>query len=209
MPLLSAEPSVTRSSRSAVVESSWSAGTTRLTRPQSSAVLASITSPDMAISTARFLPTFLATATIGVWQNQPTLPPGVAKPAFSLATARSQVATSWQPAAVASPCTRATLLSAMTLRTGINAWSAQTLNFGPQLGFNWSPGLFKSKLVVRGGFGLNYNGEQIANANTYDGNPPGTSSVPGSSKGPTEINPNIIYAVSSSPTNNFGYPANK
>jgi hypothetical protein len=105
--------------------------------------------------------------------------------------------------------TGSTLLSAMTLRTGINAWSAQTLNFGPQLGFNWSPGLFKSKLVVRGGFGLNYNGEQIANANNYDGNPPGTSSVPGSSKGPTEINPNIIYAVSSSPTNNFGYPANK
>jgi hypothetical protein len=63
--------------------------------------------------------------------------------------------------------------------------------------------------VVRGGFGLNYNGEQIANANNYDGNPPGTSSVPGSSKSPTQINPNILYAVSSSPTNIFGYPANK
>jgi len=52
-------------------------------------------------------PTFLATATMGVWQNQPPLPPGAAKPASSLATARSALATSWQPAAVASPCTRA------------------------------------------------------------------------------------------------------
>ena len=32
----------------------------------------------------------------------------MAKPALSAATARSQLATSWQPAAVARPCTRAT-----------------------------------------------------------------------------------------------------
>ena len=49
-----------------------------------------------------------AMATIGVWQNQPPLPPGAANAASSAATARSQEATSWQPAAVASPCTRAT-----------------------------------------------------------------------------------------------------
>ena len=67
-----------------------------------------MTSPDMASSAARLRPTFLAMATIGVWQNHPPLPPGAAKPASSLATARSAVATSWQPAAVASPCTRAT-----------------------------------------------------------------------------------------------------
>ena len=48
-----------------------------------------------------------AMATIGVWQNQPPLPPGAAKAADSAATARSQLATSWHPAAVASPCTRA------------------------------------------------------------------------------------------------------
>ena len=101
------------------------------------------------------------------------------------------------------------LLTAITLRTGIDGWTAQKLNFGPEIGFNWLPEAFKSKLVLRGGFGLNYNGEQIANANNYDGNPPGTSSVPGSSKSPTQINPNILYAVSSSPTNIFGYPANK
>jgi len=100
------------------------------------------------------------------------------------------------------------LLTGITIRTGIGAWKPQKLNFGPQFGFNWSPNLLKNKLVVRGGYGLNYNQQQIATANNYDFNPPGTSSLPGSSKGPTEINPNIIYAISSSPTNAFGYPAN-
>ena len=48
-----------------------------------------------------------ATGTAGVWQNQPALPPGSANAADSAATARSQDATSWQPAAVAIPCTLA------------------------------------------------------------------------------------------------------
>src|SRR5580693_1860163 len=108
MPLLSADPRVTRSRRSWTALSSCAAGTTRLTSPHSSALRASMTSPDMAISAARLRPMFRAMATIGVWQNQPPLPPGAAKPASSLATARSALATSWHPAAVASPCTRAT-----------------------------------------------------------------------------------------------------
>jgi len=53
-------------------------------------------------------------ATIGVEQNSPILTPGVAKRAASAATARSQLATSWQPAAVAMPCTRAI--------TGLGRW---------------------------------------------------------------------------------------
>ncbi len=100
------------------------------------------------------------------------------------------------------------LLTGITLKTGIGEWVPQKLNFGPQLGFNWAPGMFKSKAVLRGGFGLNYNGQQIATANNDDGNPPGTVGIPGTSKNPFEINPNIIYAVSSSPHNYYGYPAN-
>jgi hypothetical protein len=46
-------------------------------------------------------------ATIGVEQNNPMLTPGVANLASSAATARSQLATSWQPAAVAMPRTLA------------------------------------------------------------------------------------------------------
>ena len=104
--------------------------------------------------------------------------------------------------------TGADLLTGIAIRTKTPAWTAQKLNFGPQVGFNWSPMSSNGKVVFRGGYGLNYNQEQIATANNYDGNPPGTSSLPGSSQGPTEINPNIIYAVSSSPTDVFGYPAN-
>jgi hypothetical protein len=99
-------------------------------------------------------------------------------------------------------------LTDITIRPGINAWNAQKLNFGPQVGFNWAPNYLNGKVVWRGGYGLNYNQEQIANANANDGNPPGTSSVPGTSTSPSNINPNILYATSSSPTNINGYPAN-
>ena len=100
------------------------------------------------------------------------------------------------------------LLTGINIRTGIDAWNAQKLNFGPQVGFNWSPAYMNGKVVWRGGYGLNYNQQQIATANNYDFNPPGTSSVPGTSTSPAEINPNILYATSSSPTNLFGYPPN-
>jgi Carboxypeptidase regulatory-like domain len=100
-------------------------------------------------------------------------------------------------------------LTGINIRTGIAAWTAQKLNFGPQVGFNWSPVASSGKVVFRGGYGLNYNQQQIATANANDNNPPGTSSVPGSSKNPTQINPNILYAASSSPTDINGYPANK
>ncbi|MGA7316959.1 MAG: TonB-dependent receptor [Silvibacterium sp.] len=100
------------------------------------------------------------------------------------------------------------LLTGINIRTGIGAWNPQKLNFGPQVGFNWSPDYFNGKVVWRGGYGLNYNQQQIATANINNGNPPGTSSVPGTSQNPEHINPNIIYAISSSPTNLFGFPPN-
>jgi Carboxypeptidase regulatory-like domain len=103
----------------------------------------------------------------------------------------------------------ANYLTGITLRTGINAWTAQNFNFGPQIGFNWSPAHSNGRIVLRGGYGLSYNGQQIATANAYNGNPPGTSSVPGpASTSPANINPNIIYAISSSPTDIFGFPPN-
>jgi len=42
------------------------------------------------------------------------------------------------------------LLTGITIRTGINAWTAQKLNFGPEVGFNWLPDGFKGKMVVPG-----------------------------------------------------------
>ena len=45
--------------------------------------------------------------TLGVAQNRPTSMPLTPNRAVSTLTARSHCATSWQPAAVARPCTRA------------------------------------------------------------------------------------------------------
>ena len=64
-------------------------------------------SPVSSISIIRLRGTLRLMATIGVEQNKPISTPGVANFASREATARSQVATSWQPAAVAVPWTRA------------------------------------------------------------------------------------------------------
>jgi carboxypeptidase family protein len=64
------------------------------------------------------------------------------------------------------------LFTDMSVRTGGKLFNAQKSNFGPQLGFAWSPGGFGSRLVIRGGFGIAYNG--IVQSNSLDGrfNPP-------------------------------------
>ena len=73
--------------------------------PHSAAVVASMALPVSSISSARLRPTARTSSTIGVEQNRPMLTPGVAKVEASDASARSQAATSWQPAAVAMPST--------------------------------------------------------------------------------------------------------
>ncbi len=56
---------------------------------------------------ACLLATLRDSATIGVEQNRPISTPGVENRGGLEATARSQLATSWQPAALATPCTAA------------------------------------------------------------------------------------------------------
>jgi hypothetical protein len=108
---------------------------------------------------------------------------------------------------VANPGAGANYLTGLTVTRG-NSWNAQKNNFGPELGFAWSPGRFHDRLVVRGGYGLNYNQEEIAlSANI--GNNPGLVTFPFfDSASPTSINPDIIYATSSGVHNLYGYPAN-
>lgn len=87
----------------------------------------------------------------------------------------------------------------LKLRTGGTQFNAQKANFGPQLGFAWSPRSmlgrdFNNRLVFRGGFGIAYNG--IAQSNTLDVrfNPPfilNSQSLTGS---------NILY-INSFPSN--------
>jgi hypothetical protein len=75
-------------------------------------------------------------------------------------------------------------LSDMHVRVGGNLYNAQKANFGPQLGFAWSPrgGIlgheFNDRLVIRGGFGIAYNGEDEATSLDGRNNPPFLSSTP-------------------------------
>ncbi len=67
--------------------------------------------------------------------------------------------------------TGANRFSNLSLRTGGGQFNAQKSNFGPQLGFAWSPREFAghefgSRLVIHGGFGVAFNG--IAQSNTLD-----------------------------------------
>jgi hypothetical protein len=98
-------------------------------------------------------------------------------------------------------------LTDLVLRKG-DSWNAQKNNFGPEVGFAWSPSKFNDRLVFRGGYGLNYNQEEIAISANISNNP-GLVVFPGwDTSSPSSINPNIIYAVSNDPHNLYGYPAN-
>ncbi len=107
--------------------------------------------------------------------------------------------------------TGAALFTGLSVHTGGNLWTPQKGNFGPQLGFNWSPGYLKDRLVVRGGYGLNFNQEEIAiSANTFE-NPPLVNNVSYAFQSPTNPGVNggdIVYGIASSPTSLFGFASN-
>jgi len=73
--------------------------------------------------------------------------------------------------------TGANTLTGIKVRVGGNLYEAQKTNFGPQIGFAWSPSNlfwrdFHSKLVIRGGFGMAYNGLEEAISLNGRSNPP-------------------------------------
>ncbi len=78
----------------------------------------------------------------------------------------------------------------------------------PQFGFNWSPGALNGRMVLRGGYGLNFNQEEIAITSNANFNPPGAGFYDFNSNDPASINPNIIYGISSSPTSLSGFAPN-
>jgi hypothetical protein len=104
----------------------------------------------------------------------------------------------------------ANLLTDLSVRTGGNLYNAQKGNFGPQLGFAWSPNLsvfghdFKDKLVIRGGFGIAYNSLDEAISLNGRNNPPFLSSTP------TLTGANVVYENSfpSSVHSFVGYASN-
>ena len=108
---------------------------------------------------------------------------------------------------VAVPGAGADYLTGLTVQKG-NSWNPQKNNFSPEIGFAWSPGRFHDKLVVRGGYGLNYNQEEIAISANVQGNPGLSIGEYVSMNSPTAANPGIVYAVSSDPHDLNGYPPN-
>lgn len=113
-------------------------------------------------------------------------------------------------------------LTGLVVQKG-NSWNPQKDNFGPQIGVAWSPASlfghqFNNRLVIRGGYGLSFNGEQLAiSANIV--NNPGLGVSPTlqlATPDPTScaqpqlvlVKCGIVYALSSDPHNLTGFPAN-
>ena len=101
-----------------------------------------------------------------------------------------------------------------------DSWNAQSDNFGPQIGVAWSPTSlfgheFHNRLVIRGGYGLSFNGEQFAISASISSNPGLAVSPSLQYKTPapgncvnTFVNCGIVYALSSGVHDLSGYPAN-
>ena len=94
------------------------------------------------------------------------------------------------------------------MRQGGSLFTPQKLNFGPQLGFAWSPMKDQGKFVLRGGFGVNYNQEEIAISANGNGNPPHLFSANFCCSFTGNPDPRILYGIPSDPKSLFGYPAN-
>jgi hypothetical protein len=97
----------------------------------------------------------------------------------------------------------ANALSGARLRLGGPLHDPDRNNFGPQLGFAWSPGRFKEKAVLRGGFGIGYN--RVPYSITLSGrlNPPFVGAFK------LEDPSQILYTLGQGGLNNpGGYPSN-
>ncbi len=88
-------------------------------------------------------------------------------------------------------------------------WKSNWKNFGPRLGFAWSPSTYNNKLVLRGGFGLAF--DRFDN-NTFDNtrnNPPYVANYGICCAGPSNPFFNGQIAVNLGTSNNpQSYPAN-
>ena len=111
----------------------------------------------------------------------------------------------------------ANLLTGLNIQAGGNEYSAQKGNFGPELGFAWTPTRFNNKLVVHGGFGVGYNNLEMAVGTNNRFNPPtvdnstNTSTLLPQSVAYTVHGPNspyLMYTTGSSPYAAYSFPAN-
>jgi carboxypeptidase family protein len=84
-------------------------------------------------------------------------------------------------------------LTGMSLRLGGTLYEVNKTDFGPQIGSTWSPARFDDRLVLRGGFGIGYNGlDQAISLN-------GRSNAPFLSAAGNLTGSQIVYGVNSFP----------
>lgn len=104
-------------------------------------------------------------------------------------------------------------LDGLHIRIGGGLYTPQKTNFGPVVGFAWAPSRLQSKIVVRGGFGINYNQNEIAITANNFGNPPNAVKPFFHCDYPYTTNPSctgtgILYQTAGDVHSIFGYAPN-
>lgn len=104
-------------------------------------------------------------------------------------------------------------LTDLHIRVGGNLYTPQKTNFGPVVGFAWSPMRWENKIVLRGGFGINYNQNEIAITANASGNPPNAVTPFFHCDYPYTTNPTctgtgILYQTAGDIHSIFGYAPN-
>jgi hypothetical protein len=102
----------------------------------------------------------------------------------------------------------ADLLTGLNIRVGGSLYTPQKLNFGPQLGFAWQPRESENRLVVRGGFGINYNQDEIAILANGFGNPPNVVNKNFCCSTAASNTPGLLYEAATDIHSLFGYAPN-
>ena len=107
----------------------------------------------------------------------------------------------------------ANLLTGMNVHVGGNLYNSQKNNFGPVVGFAWQPSPYQGKIVIRGGFGISYNENEIAITANSSGNPPNAITGNFNCPYPFTANPScagngILYQTATDLHSIFGYAPN-
>jgi Carboxypeptidase regulatory-like domain len=93
-------------------------------------------------------------------------------------------------------------LTGLNIQLGGSQVNAQKGNFGPEIGFAFSPARQNNKLVLRGGIGLSYNGLEEAITTNTRNNPPFLAN------GASLIGSQILYATAPNPYEPNAFPSN-
>lgn len=97
-------------------------------------------------------------------------------------------------------------LTGLKLKMGGDLYHNQLTDFEPQFGFAWSPGAafghnLNSRMVIRGGFGISYNAEQLAITSNGRFNPPFLTSF-------DFYGSNILYSIPANVHQFNNWPSN-